>query len=66
MRTDHMQDRMRQRSVSETEINIIMNFGEWNERTDRLVLTQQTIAQRQQLLRDEIAALERKTQQQVQ
>jgi len=66
MRTDHMQDRMRQRSVSETEINIIMNFGEWNERTDRLVLTQQIIAKRQKLLRDEIAALERKTQQQVQ
>jgi len=66
MRTKHMDIRMRQRGVSEGEIGVIMEFGEWNERTDRLVLTQQVIAQRQKSLWDEISALECQARQQAQ
>ncbi len=58
MRTQHMKSRILKRGFSEDKIRMIEALGEWNERTDRLVLTQQVIEQRQLQVRTEIAALE--------
>lgn len=57
-RTQHMVDRMRQRSITEDEIGVILEHGEWNRRTDRLVLSAQACARAEEALRKEIAALE--------
>ncbi len=59
MRTKHMTDRMRQRRIVDEEINLILELGDWNERTDRLVLTAQACASAEAALRKEIAELER-------
>ena len=60
MRTEHMEHRMRQRGISEEEISVILEFGEWNARADRLVLSEDACAREERALRKEIAALERK------
>lgn len=65
MRTKHMEDRMRQRGISDEEIGVILDLGEWNERADRIVLTAQICARAEKTLRDEIAALERQIQRQL-
>ncbi|MCB1484150.1 MAG: hypothetical protein KDJ17_04575 [Hyphomicrobiaceae bacterium] len=62
MRTKHMEDRMRQRGMSDEEIGVILELGEWNERADRIVLTEQVCAREERTLRKEIAALERQAQ----
>lgn len=63
MRTKHMTDRMRQRAIVDEEIDLILELGEWNERTDRLVLTAKACASAEAALRKEIAELERCTHQ---
>ena len=61
-RTKHMAERMRRRRISDEEVNVILELGEWNVRTDRLVLTAQACAREEEALRREIAALERQAQ----
>jgi len=65
MRTRHMEDRMRQRGMSDLEIGVILELGEWNERADRLVLSGQVCAREERTLRREIVALERQAQRQL-
>lgn len=64
MRTKHMEERMRQRSISEEEISVIFELGEWNARADRLVLSGDACAREERALRKEIEALERKSKKQ--
>lgn len=64
MRTAHMEHRMRQRGISEEEISVILELGEWNARADRLVLSGEACAREERALRKEIAALERKAKKQ--
>ena len=63
MRTRHMQDRMQQRGFTEAEIGLIEALGEWNPRTDRIVLTKKMIEARERQLRSEIADIERRSSQ---
>ncbi|MGH7019454.1 MAG: hypothetical protein ACREEY_06230, partial [Brevundimonas sp.] len=65
-RTAHMGDRMRQRCLTEEEIGLILELGEWNPRADRLVLSAQTCAREENALRKEIAALERQSKRSIQ
>jgi hypothetical protein len=55
---------MRQRGISEEEISVILELGEWNARADRLVLSVDACARAERALRKEIAALERKANEQ--
>ena len=64
MRTAHMEHRMRQRGISEEEVSVILELGEWNARADRLVLSGQACAREERALRKEIAAFERKAKKQ--
>ncbi len=61
MRTSHMNDRMRQRGITEAEIAMIQELGEWNERADRIVLTASRCALAESVLRQEIRNAERRT-----
>lgn len=61
-RTKHMYDRMRQRRIADDEVALILELGEWNERTDRLVLTAQACGREEEALRREISDLERQAQ----
>ena len=61
-RTKHMAERMRQRRIADEEVEVILELGEWNARSDRLVLTVQACAREEEALRKEIAALERQAQ----
>lgn len=36
--TSHAQARLRQRRISETQLEIVLEYGEWNARGDRLTL----------------------------
>lgn len=58
MRTAHMEDRMRQRGLSEEMVGAIFAFGEWNRRGDRIVLSERAIAPLLQQIRDEVKMLE--------
>ena len=60
MRTNHMKDRMRQRGITEAEIAVIYELGEWNERADRIVLTARRCALAESILRQEIRKAERR------
>ncbi len=64
MRTEHMEHRMCQRGISEEEISMILELGEWNARADRLVLSGDACAREERALRKEIAELERKAEKQ--
>jgi len=64
MRTEHMEHRMCQRRISEEEISMILELGEWNARADRLVLSGDACAREERALRKEIAELERKAEKQ--
>ncbi len=55
---------MRQRGISEEEISVVLELGEWNARADRLVLSRDACALAERALRKEIAALERKAKEQ--
>ena len=61
-RTKHMAERMCQRRIADEAVDVILELGEWNARSDRLVLTAQTCAREEEALRREIAALERQAQ----
>lgn len=65
-RTAHMRDRMHQRCLTEEEVGLILELGEWNPRADRLVLSAQICAREENALRKEIAALERQSKQSIQ
>lgn len=58
MRTGHMANRMRQRQIGDAEINLIFEFGDWNGRGDRLVLSAKICAKIEKSLREEIKNLE--------
>ena len=60
MRTNHMNDRMRQRGITEAEIAVIQELGEWNERADRIVLSARRCALAESILRQEIRNAERR------
>jgi hypothetical protein len=55
---------MCQRRISEEEISMILELGEWNARADRLVLSGDACAREERALRKEIAELERKAEKQ--
>lgn len=38
MFTHHLKERMSQRNISETQLDLLMQLGEWNSKGDRLVL----------------------------
>jgi len=59
-----MEHRMCQRRISEEEISMILELGEWNARADRLVLSGDACAREERALRKEIAELERKAEKQ--
>lgn len=59
MHTAHLQDRMRQRGISEAMIRAIITFGDWNSRGDRLVLPKRAITPLLQQKREELKMLER-------
>lgn len=59
MRTKHMEDRMRQRGISDEMVGAILEMGEWNSRGDRLVLSGRAIEPLLQEKRDELKMLER-------
>lgn len=59
MHTAHLQDRMRQRGISEAMIGAILTLGDWNARGDRLVLPERAIAPLLQQKREELKMLER-------
>jgi hypothetical protein len=60
MRTSHMNDRMRQRGITDADIAVIQELGEWNERADRIVLTARGCALAESVLRQEIRNAERR------
>lgn len=59
MYTAHLEDRMRQRGISEEMIGMIFTLGNWNERGDKIVLPERTIAPLLQQKRDEVKMLEK-------
>jgi len=59
MRTKHMEDRMRQRCISDEMVGAILELGEWNARGDRLELPGKAIVPLLQQKRDELKLLER-------
>ncbi len=59
MQTKHMEDRMRQRGISEEMVGAILELGEWNARGDRLELPKKAIGPLLQQKRDELKLLER-------
>lgn len=59
MRTKHMEDRMRQRGISDEMVGAILQLGEWNDRGDRLELPGKSIAPLLQQKRNELKVLER-------
>ena len=59
MHTAHLQDRMRQRGISEAMIGAIFALGDWNARGDRLVLPERAITPLLQQKREELKMLER-------
>lgn len=59
MRTMHMEDRMRQRGISEEMVGAILTLGEWNERGDRIVLSERAVAALLQQIRDKVKMLEK-------
>lgn len=59
MHTAHLQDRMRQRGISEEMLGAILNLGDWNARGDRLVLQERAIAGLLKQKREELKMLER-------
>ncbi|VVM75199.1 hypothetical protein [Pseudomonas fluorescens] len=59
MHTAHLQNRMRQRGISEAMIGAILTLGDWNARGDRLVLPERAIAPLLQQKREELKMLER-------
>lgn len=63
MRTAHMSNRMRQRKIGDAEVSLILEFGDWNSRADRLVLTAKICAKLEKSLREEIKSLENITRQ---
>ncbi|WP_146241902.1 hypothetical protein [Pseudomonas jessenii] len=58
MQTAHLQNRMRQRGISEAMIGAILTLGDWNARGDRLVLPERAIAPLLQQKREELKMLE--------
>lgn len=59
MHTKHMEDRMRQRGISDEMVGAILEVGEWNARGDRLELPKKAIGSLLQQKRDELKMLER-------
>lgn len=59
MHTAHLQNRMRQRGISEAMIGTILTFGDWNARGDRLVLPKRALTPLLQQKRKELKMLER-------
>jgi|UniRef100_UPI004047ED2B hypothetical protein len=59
MHTRHMEDRMRQRGISDEMVGAILEVGEWNARGDRLELPKKAIGPLLQQKRDELKMLER-------
>lgn len=59
MRTKHMEDRMRQRGISDQMVGAILELGEWNNRGDRLELPEKAIGPLLQEKRSELKMLER-------
>ncbi len=59
MHTRHMEDRMRQRGISEEMVGTILEVGEWNARGDRLELPKRAIEPLLRQKRDELKMLER-------
>lgn len=59
MRTMHMEDRMRQRGVSEEMVGAILTLGEWNERGDRIVLSERVVTALLQQIRGKVKMLEK-------
>jgi len=57
--TQHMMTRMQQRSLPQETIDIILNFGEWNERGDRLTLSRRELDDLLQQKRRELKELGR-------
>lgn len=53
MFTHHLKERMSQRNISETQLDLLMQLGEWNSKGDRLVLDHRNYDD----LRDLITAL---------
>ena len=53
MFTLHLKERMSQRNISETQLDLLMQLGEWNSKGDRLVLDHRNYDD----LRDLITAL---------
>ncbi len=53
MFTHHLKERMFQRNISETQLDLLMQLGEWNSKGDRLVLDHRNYDD----LRDLITAL---------
>ena len=53
MFTQHLKERMSQRNISETQLDLLMQLGEWNSKGDRLVLDHRNYDD----LRDLITAL---------
>ena len=58
MQTAHLQNRKRQRGISEAMIGAILTLGDWNARGDRLVLPERAIAPLLQQKREELKMLE--------
>lgn len=54
---------MRQRKIGDAEVSLILEFGDWNSRADRLVLTAKICAKLEKSLREEIKYLENITRQ---
>jgi hypothetical protein len=50
---------MRQRGLSEAMVGAILALGEWNERGDRIVLSERAVAAQLQQIRDEVKMLEK-------
>ena len=59
MHTRNMEDRMRQRGISEEMVGTILEAGEWNARGDRLELPKRAIEPLLRQKRDELKMLER-------
>jgi hypothetical protein len=59
MFTKHMEDRMRQRNISERSVTAILELGEWNERGDRLELPRRALSPVVRKMREDLKVLER-------
>ena len=59
MHTKHIEDRMRQRGISNEMVGAILELGEWNNRGDRLELPEKAIGSLLQEKRNELKLLER-------